>query len=54
MQLRPWQREILNDIFELRKDGRRRYRRGLLMMPRKNVLENTMIQRNHSKITRLF
>lgn len=36
MQLRPWQREILNDIFELRKDGRRRYRRGLLMMPRKN------------------
>jgi len=36
MQLRPWQKEILNDIFELRKDGRRRYRRGLLMMPRKN------------------
>jgi phage terminase large subunit-like protein len=36
MQLRPWQREIINDIFELRKDGRRRYRRGLLMMPRKN------------------
>jgi phage terminase large subunit-like protein len=36
MELRTWQHEILKSIFELKEDGRRRYRRGLLMMPRKN------------------
>ena len=35
IKLRPWQREILNDIFELRADGKRKHRRGLLGMPRK-------------------
>ncbi len=34
--MRPWQRDILDGIFELRADGKRRYRRGLLGMPRKN------------------
>jgi phage terminase large subunit-like protein len=36
IKLRPWQREILDDLFQLRADGRRRYRRGLLGLPRKN------------------
>ena len=36
IKLRPWQRQILHDLFSHRKDGRRRYRRGLLLMPRKN------------------
>lgn len=36
IRLRPWQREILNEIFAHREDGRRKYRRGLLLMPRKN------------------
>lgn len=36
VQLRPWQRSILDELFELRADGLRRYRRGLLGMPRKN------------------
>ncbi len=34
--LRPWQKDILNDIFTLLPDGRRKYRRGLLGLPRKN------------------
>lgn len=33
--LRPWQRTILEELFELRPDGVRRYRRGLLGLPRK-------------------
>lgn len=36
IKLRPWQREILDDLFSLREDGRRKYRRGLLGLPRKN------------------
>lgn len=36
LTLRPWQRDLLNNLFELRSDGRRRYRRGLVGMPRKN------------------
>jgi phage terminase large subunit-like protein len=36
IKLRPWQREILNDLFAHRPDGKRKYRRGLLLMPRKN------------------
>ena len=36
IRLRPWQREVLDDLFGLRADGRRRYRRGLLGLPRKN------------------
>ena len=36
IKLRPWQREILNDLFAHRKDGKRKHRRGLLLMPRKN------------------
>jgi phage terminase large subunit-like protein len=36
IKLRPWQRELLNEIFAHREDGRRKYRRGLLLMPRKN------------------
>jgi phage terminase large subunit-like protein len=34
--LRPWQRDILHELFAHRKDGKRKYRRGLLLMPRKN------------------
>lgn len=34
--MRPWQREILDEIFSRREDGRRKYRRGLLLIPRKN------------------
>jgi len=36
VQLRPWQAEIVDDLYELRPDGRRRYRVGLVGMPRKN------------------
>ena len=34
--LRPWQRELLEDLFVLRDDGHRQYRRGLVGLPRKN------------------
>lgn len=34
--LRPWQIDLLNDLFTLRPDGSRQYRRGLIGMPRKN------------------
>jgi len=34
--LRPWQRQILTQLFTTQKDGRRRYRTCLLMLPRKN------------------
>lgn len=37
MILRPWQKQILDELFELRPDGRRRYRTALLGMPRKNA-----------------
>lgn len=36
IKLRPWQREILAELFRHREDGKRKYRRGLLLMPRKN------------------
>jgi phage terminase large subunit-like protein len=36
LRLRPWQHDLIGDLFELRPDGRRRYRRGLIGMPRKN------------------
>lgn len=36
MVLRPWQKELLVDLFALRPDGRRQFRRGLVGMPRKN------------------
>lgn len=36
IKLRPWQREILDEIFLIREDGKRKHRRGLLLMPRKN------------------
>jgi phage terminase large subunit-like protein len=34
--LRPWQVQILKQLFKTRKDGRRQYRTCLLMLPRKN------------------
>jgi phage terminase large subunit-like protein len=34
--LRPWQIQILKQLFKTRKDGRRQYRTCLLMLPRKN------------------
>jgi len=34
--LRPWQRSIVKKLFTTRKDGLRRYRTMLLMLPRKN------------------
>lgn len=34
--LRPWQVKILKQLFTTQKDGRRRYRTCLLMLPRKN------------------
>ena len=37
IQLRPWQREILDGLFELLPNGRRKNRRGLLLLPRKNA-----------------
>ena len=36
IKLRPWQRKILDELFAVRPDGRRKYRRGLLLLPRKN------------------
>ena len=36
LRLRDWQKEILSELFKHREDGRRQYRRGLLLMPRKN------------------
>jgi phage terminase large subunit-like protein len=36
VQLRPWQAQLIDDLYELRPDGLRRYRRGLIGMPRKN------------------
>ncbi|MCC7105962.1 MAG: terminase large subunit [Chloroflexi bacterium] len=33
--LEPWQRAIINDLFELRDDGLRRYRQALIGLPRK-------------------
>lgn len=35
-RLRPWQIRILKKLFTTQKDGRRRYRTCLLMLPRKN------------------
>lgn len=34
--LRPWQVDIVRQLFETGPDGRRRYRQALLMLPRKN------------------
>lgn len=34
--LRDWQKSLLNDLFTIRPDGLRQYRRGLIGMPRKN------------------
>lgn len=34
--LRPWQRDLLDDLFVLRPDGHRQHRRGLVGLPRKN------------------
>lgn len=34
--LRQWQRDLLDALFLLRRDGRRRYRQALVGMPRKN------------------
>lgn len=36
VELHDWQRELLDDLFELGEDGTRRYRRGLIGLPRKN------------------
>lgn len=36
LRLRPWQRDIVDELFVLRPDGRRRYRQALLGLPRKN------------------
>jgi phage terminase large subunit-like protein len=36
IRLRDWQKEILFELFKHRDDGKRQYRRGLLLMPRKN------------------
>ncbi|HEX7786759.1 MAG TPA: terminase large subunit, partial [Methylomirabilota bacterium] len=36
LQLRPWQRELLDDLFALRPDGTRCYRTALIGLPRKN------------------
>lgn len=35
VKLRPWQKDIFTDVYRLRPDGRRQYRRGLLGLPRK-------------------
>ncbi len=35
LRLAPWQRDLLGELFELRPDGRRRYRQALIGMPRK-------------------
>jgi phage terminase large subunit-like protein len=34
--LRSWQKQILSELFTIRADGRRKYRRGLIGLPRKN------------------
>jgi phage terminase large subunit-like protein len=34
--LRDWQRSWINDLYELRPDGRRRFRTGLVGLPKKN------------------
>jgi phage terminase large subunit-like protein len=34
--LRPWQKDIIKQLFKTGRDGRRRYRVCLLMLPRKN------------------
>ena len=34
--MRPWQDSLLRDLFALRDDGRRRFRRALIGLPRKN------------------
>lgn len=36
LRLAEWQKRLLRDLFELREDGRRRYRQALIGMPRKN------------------
>jgi phage terminase large subunit-like protein len=36
IRFRPWQREVIDDLFALRPDGRRRFRAGLIGVPRKN------------------
>lgn len=36
VKLRPWQRGILNELFTLRDDGKRKHQTGLLGLPRKN------------------
>lgn len=36
VRLALWQRQLLLDVFELRSDGLRRFRQGLIGMPRKN------------------
>lgn len=36
VQLRKWQRDLLRDLFVLRPDGKRQYRRALIGLPRKN------------------
>jgi phage terminase large subunit-like protein len=35
-ELRPWQESIIRQLFQRGRDGRRRYRSCLLMLPRKN------------------
>ncbi len=34
--LRPWQKQILNDLYELDENGLRKHRRALIGLPRKN------------------
>lgn len=36
IKLRPWQKRLLSDLFEVRADIRRRYRQALIGLPRKN------------------
>lgn len=36
LRLRPWQVRLVDDLFELRDDRLRRFRRGLIGLPRKN------------------
>ena len=36
VKLRPWQRGLLNEMFTLRDDGKRKHQTGLLGLPRKN------------------
>lgn len=36
LELRSWQHDLLDELFVLRDDGRRRYRRALIGLPRKN------------------